>query len=301
MLSKDIDLLANKKYHVIASSSAENKTKGVAIVLKRSLKYDLLGTWKDNIGRAVLAKVEISGRKIALWSIYAPNTYDRQFYPILLDKMLVHDDFTLLVGGDFNATWNNSMDKTGTSESSDQRASSSAMRSWANSLGLLDLWRAMNPLVKAYTFLSHRHRTSSRIDYIFTSPQLIKNVSKVSIIPIALSDHRGVLSSFALCSVPKRATRWRFNNTLLENKDFRDQFMEKLKEFLDFNVGSVDDNRILWEAVKGFIRSNVTLFSSNLRKAQAAKLQELENRFACLDSALSASYSEDLATQHDLT
>ena len=70
----------------------------------------------------------------------------------LLEEMLFHDDFTLLVGGDFNATWNNSMDKTGTSESNDQRASSSAMRSWANSLGLLDLWRSMNPLTKAYTF-----------------------------------------------------------------------------------------------------------------------------------------------------
>merc|ERR1711984_4864 len=111
------------------------------------------------------------------------------------------------------------------------------------------------------------------------------------------SDHRGVFSSFAICSIPKRAPRWRFNTTLLENKDFREQFTENLKEFLEFNVGSVDDNRILWDAVKGFIRGNVTLFSSNLRKAQTAKLQELELRLASLDSGLSASSTEDLATE----
>ena len=62
----------------------------------------------------------------------------------------------------------------------------------------------------------------------------------------------------------------------------------------------MEDSRILWDAVKGFIRSNTTLFASNLRKAEAAKLENLENTFSCLDAALSAGYSEDLAVQHDL-
>ena len=81
MIPADISRLANKYYRVIASSSVESKTKGVAIVVKRSLKFDMIGTWGDNAGRAAMAKVVISGRKIALWSIYAPNTFDRQFYP----------------------------------------------------------------------------------------------------------------------------------------------------------------------------------------------------------------------------
>ena len=92
LLSKDINSLANKYYTVLASSLADIKTKGVAIMVKRSLKYNMLGSWQDDAGRAVMAKIEISGKKIALWSIYAPNTHDKNFYPILLDKMLAHDD-----------------------------------------------------------------------------------------------------------------------------------------------------------------------------------------------------------------
>ena len=120
MTAADISRLANNYYRVIAFSSAETKTKGVAIVVKRSFRFELIGTWGDNAGRAAMVKMVVSGRKIALWSIYAPNTFDSQFYPTLLEEMLIHDDFSLLVGGDFNATWNNSMDKSGTSESYDQ-------------------------------------------------------------------------------------------------------------------------------------------------------------------------------------
>ncbi len=50
---------------------------------------------------------------------------------------------------------------------------------------------------KDFTFFSNRHKTFSRIDYIFLSPSLISSNSSISILPILLSDHSAVL-----CSVP---------------------------------------------------------------------------------------------------
>lgn len=80
LLSRDSGRMANRFYHTIASSSAESKSKGVAIVCKRSLKIKMLDVWADAAGRIVVAKVELYGRKaIAIVSASAPNNLTRSF------------------------------------------------------------------------------------------------------------------------------------------------------------------------------------------------------------------------------
>lgn len=61
-------------------------------------------------------------------------------------------------------------------------------------------------------------------------------------------------------------------------------------------MGSVSDHRILWDSVKGFIRSNAILFASNQGKARSLRLQKLEDDLARIDTALSANFSEHLYT-----
>lgn len=139
LLSGDIKYFADKHYYTLASSSACSKTKGVAIVARRLLKIKILGTWGDTAGRLAVVRAEVSGRKIAFLSIYAPNSYDRHFYAMLTDKMLKLSEYSFLAGADFNAVWNATVDRSGSSETNDQKSASAAMRAWSNSLGLIDL------------------------------------------------------------------------------------------------------------------------------------------------------------------
>lgn len=80
LISKDSGHMANRFYHTIASSSAESKSKGVAIVCKRNLKIKVLDVWADTTGRMTIAKVELYGRKVAVISAYAPNIFDKTFF-----------------------------------------------------------------------------------------------------------------------------------------------------------------------------------------------------------------------------
>ena len=89
----------------------------------------------------------------------------------------------------------------------------------------------------------------------------IIKIDNALLLPIALSDHKGILCQATLSPITKRTARWRFYNTLLGNEHYRSQFLTQLNEFLEFNIGSVEDPRVLWDAVKGFIRSNAILFS----------------------------------------
>ena len=87
---------------------------------------------------------------------------------------------------------------------------------------------------------------------------------------------------------------------MLKNDDYKSQFLSQLKEFLDFNLGSVDDSSILWDAVKGFIRSNTIRFASNLRKDRAAKLQALEADLARIDLILQNNYCQQVELQREI-
>lgn len=300
LLSNDSKRLANKFYHVIASSSFQTKTRGVAVVVKRCLPIKVLAVETDTEGRLVIVKSELHGRKLAIASVYAPNKFDKFFYDSLTTSMLQLTGYSLVVGADMNAVWDTAVDRSHSTSTSEQEQASAALRGWADSIALVDVWRSLNPWVKDYSFFSHRHKTFSRIDFLFASPNLFQRIDASVLLPIALSDHKAVFSRVTLKSLTKRATRWRFNSSLLKNEAFRDQFLSCLDEFLSFNVGSVDDPRVLWETVKCFIRSNVTLFSSTMRKAKSARLQALELEFSRLDNLLQNNYSLDTETKRDL-
>ncbi len=101
-----------------------------------------------------------------------------------------------MVGGDFNAVINPALDKSQSDTTANP--SSKLLNKFITELNLIDLWRIQNTKAKDFTFFSNRHKTFSRIDYIFLSPSLISSNSSISILPILLSDHSAVVqcSSF---------------------------------------------------------------------------------------------------------
>uniref|UniRef100_A0A674MSZ3 Endonuclease/exonuclease/phosphatase domain-containing protein n=1 Tax=Takifugu rubripes TaxID=31033 RepID=A0A674MSZ3_TAKRU len=247
LLKADMGRFADRFFHTIAFSSAGTKTKGVAIVVRRSLPVKIATSWADESGRVAIAQIEVHSRKIALISLYAPDDFRKDFYNLITTKMRELTDYSFIVGADFNAVWDPVSDRSSATSSGGQSMATNALKSWANNL-----------------------------DYLFASPQLFQPVNTATLLPIALSDHKGVF-----CSYTK-------------------QFVSGLKEFLNFNVGSVEDPSILWDAIKGFIRSNAILFSSNARKSRSLHLQNLEREFTRLESILQSNFTEQVALQHTI-
>lgn len=116
LVKKDINRISNRYYRVIASSSAVNKSKGVAILCQRNLRFRLLDSWADNKGRVSVSKVQIEKRDIAFVSIYAPNIFEKTFYAQITKTLLELSDFKLIIGADFNAVIDCSLDRSSHSE-----------------------------------------------------------------------------------------------------------------------------------------------------------------------------------------
>uniref|UniRef100_A0A671U7D5 exodeoxyribonuclease III n=1 Tax=Sparus aurata TaxID=8175 RepID=A0A671U7D5_SPAAU len=163
LLCKDAGRLANRIYHPIATSSAATKSKGVMVLCKRKLKFDVIGSWVDDAGRIAIAKIRMDGKNIALISAYAPNVFDVAFYELLTKSLLDLTGFHVVLGADFNAVWDSSMDRTGGIESRDQRLASEALRQWATDTGMVDIWRMLNPSLKDFSFYSGRHSNEASV------------------------------------------------------------------------------------------------------------------------------------------
>ncbi len=205
----DVARFQNKYYKLAAFSSAQNKTKGVLILVNRKLNLTIEHLGSDEKGKFVFIRCKIYNNRLALVSIYGPNETDSAFLTQISKTLLEEIDCPLVVGGDFNAVINPALDKSQSDTTANP--SSKLLNKFITELNLIDLWRIQNTKAKDFTFFSNRHKTFSRIDYIFLSSSLISSNSSISILPILLSDHSAVLCSVPLSDVKTKSPRWRFN------------------------------------------------------------------------------------------
>lgn len=190
------------------------------------------------------------------------------------------------------------MDKSGDSESRNRPLASEALRQWASDTSMFDICRMVNPSLKDFSFYSGRPKSFLRLDFIFASNDLFQNIQDSHYVPVTWSDHKLLFYSVSIRPFTTRATRWRFNSSLLCDDAFKTQFETNLSKFLEFNVGSVSDPRILWEAIKGSVRSNTTLNASLPKRQRAAKLEALE--YATFDAILQHNFNPNTALQKEL-
>lgn len=162
IMRQDINRLENTCFKVVAYSSAENKTKGVAILVRKNLKYHFLGWGNDSEWRTAFANMVISGVKIAFIATYAPNIFEKKHFSFLSHALYKLSDFQILLRGDMNTTLDPSKDKS--SRTSALTPANTYFRTLTSDFALTDVWRLHNPDRREYTFYSVRHHSFSRID-----------------------------------------------------------------------------------------------------------------------------------------
>ena len=118
----------------------------------------------------------------------------------------------------------------------------------------------------------------SRIDFFLVSRAVSVNVKRAEIRCSVAPDHKSIFLGIELKSDLKRGPgTWKFNNTLLDDKNYVDlilypQILEKYKD--------VENKQLLWELNKMKIRSKSISYSKSkrceLRKREVAIQNELE-------------------------
>ncbi len=119
----------------------------------------------DEEGRYVLVKGKLENEPVTLVNVYAPPESSKHFFKSLFNIIATEMEGILICGGDFNIVMNHSLDTT--SLKGNKKQISKFVKLSLEEMGMIDIWRSLNPLGKDFTHYSATHNVHSRIDYFF--------------------------------------------------------------------------------------------------------------------------------------
>ena len=206
----------------IVMSSGDNLSRGVAILFRPHLDFDITADSTDNEGRIVSCTITIDDETLQLINVYAPNndTARKTLFTSLESFFSSHN---IILGGDFNCVMNAQLDKRG-GDPLPRPYATAKLKQILTRYNLTDVWRFQHPTMQAFTW-SGKHPTTNapiltRIDKFYISYDLTKNTTKSDIKPFPHSDHDLILLTLDLSQIKRGPGYWHFNNTLLQNALF---------------------------------------------------------------------------------
>jgi len=139
---------------------------------------------------------------------------------------------------------------------------------------LIDIQRARYPNLNTYSYLSKALNVKSRLDFILITKNLSKHVKNTGIKASIAPGHKIV---HLWLSWPNNSPRgpgfWKFNNTLLKDKNYTAEICELIPQIRE-KYKSLKDKRLAWELIKMEIRDHTVSVAK--RKARDAFKRESE-------------------------
>ncbi|OCT86463.1 hypothetical protein XELAEV_18020146mg [Xenopus laevis] len=244
----------SKYYPQIYLANSTTKTKGVAILIAKQVKFQLMQKYVDPDGRFIILKGHLQNHLTTLASVYAPNNSKQKFFRIFFKKLSEISEGRVIVGGDFNTTMNNNLDRSrdilGKLTTSSGDRDTGHLFNHLKEEALVDIWREKHPIDRDYTYYSSVHATYSRIDFIFTKPPLLHYIHTVKIHDITWSDHGMVEALFKSWDKIRGGGSWRLNDSLLLDGDICMEITNSIKEFFHNNTPADTSLAIRWDAHK---------------------------------------------------
>lgn len=153
---------------------------------------------------------------------------------------------------------------------------------------------------------SHVHHTYSRMYYSFIDNQLLPTARACNYQIIVISDHAPVVLSLMLHGFPQIKRHWRFNSTLLTDKDFV-KFMEEQITFFCINTFPETSSLIVWDTFRTYIRGQIISYSVNMKKQVNKKrldiikhIKEIDRQYAQTKDPKVHKKRVELQTEFDL-
>ena len=261
----------------VFSAYGSRTSVGVSLLVGRSLDADVDIVFAGDGGRLVVADVAVKSFKFRLVAVYAPNivvervSFFRRLAPFLDDTK------RLVLMGDWNAILNPKIDKVGRGASRAGRCESSLV-GFVTRHGLVDRFRLDHPGREMWTWLdsSPSAKVGSYLDRVLVRRADIDFVSCPTFHLIAWTDHKLVRVSLRLANRPSLAGYWKFNTSLLEIRDFRDQLESLIQRAL---VGVVTGNR-WWGSLKHRIRDFATKYGRQLNLDRTKEAKSIDDRLS---------------------
>jgi hypothetical protein len=192
----------------------------------------------------------------------------------------------LIIGGDWNIVLDPSIDKKGGSLVEKFPKYREKLKDLLEAYDLIDCWRLYHPNKRQYTWRQTNPRVFCRLDMIFISTNLLNLINKCYIDLGHKSDHSSVKVDFKLSNFKRGKGIWKFNNSLLHDKNYITLIKTTIKDELEaFN--NMNDKGFGWDYIKMRIRSDTMMYTGTKNKLQKIHIDTLEKRLITLEQLFS--------------
>ena len=281
-------------YRMAVHSGFTSGSRGVGILLKKSLPLMVDQIQTDKQGRYAILTGSWEGTVLNLLSIYIPPRLHGPLFADLGTLLLNLPLGTLIAGGDYNAIIDVKRDRWPTGPPVTAKR---PLVEFIEAMGLQDLWRTHNPTTHQYTFQSGAHGSMSRIDHILVNTHHSHEFADVHIKARGISDHSPVWA--ILRHRQQLATRHIvISPWYLQIPRVREKITEATTLYFGENENSVESAITLWEAYKAVLKGQTVSFIAGHNKEKRAKLNELEEELLSLER--SAVESTETGNMHQV-
>lgn len=262
-------------------ANAEDKTRGVAILISKSCRFTLQQVLQDPEGRYILVKGSIEGRLFSLVSYYAPNAGQLKFFSNLfktLDPLL---EGSIIFGRDSNVAFDQGLDRSKPPRAQTIRPTrtSSKIAKLIYSQGLTDIWRDLNPTKKDYTHFSHAHQSYARLDHLLVSNSLIPSAQKAQITDTVWSNHSLLSVTINNLAPQTKPAFWRLPETIISDPIRKVEIEKAISDYFTLNDTADVSAETLWAAHKATIRGKLIQISSQIKREHRVDIDNLEKTF----------------------
>ena len=283
-------------------SSFSTQKRGVAIFFNNNFEFKIHSRFNDTNGNLLLLDIEIDEHRITLVTIYGPNKDDPGFYEFLKNKIIEMGNKDIIINGDWNILLDPQIDGINYKNINNPNARLKVLQIMTE-LNLYDVWRDENLEKKIYTWkkkLSPGIYQMGRLDFMLVSESLLNFTRDEDVVPGFRSDHSATTLSLNFHKIQKNKTFWKFNNSLLKNKDYVNEIknvilkikrqyavtpynLDKIELIENENFQVTLNPQLFFEILLLEIRSKTVAFSSALNKKDKDKVKLLEEEIAHLD------------------
>jgi exonuclease III len=187
--------------------SSKTSSRGVGILISRKIDYRILDCKKDvNEQNFLLLKLEIEKNTLVAGAVYGPNLDNEiNFYDNLADSLRELNCPSIIIGGDWNATWSTEDVTTNIDvhrmRDIPSKRRSEKLREICTNYSLTDPYRIFYPSKKEYTYVPsiEANVNRSRLDFFIVSDDLMNQCNNCTISPSLncnLFDHKCVSLQF---------------------------------------------------------------------------------------------------------
>jgi exonuclease III len=211
-------------------NSTKNK-RGVAILIKNSIQYEILEQKNSDCENILLLKVKIKNSEIILICIYGPNGSDMEFFNTINEYLLGCNNVPVLMGGDWNCTGSCDIGAENIDCLNMARppniTNSRRLSVIREDFDLSDPYRYLYPDAAEFTYIPRAagKKNRSRLDFFLVSDSLLDNINECKIsdyLQNKLFDHKAVTLYLNKKSEPDTGTS---NRPTISNKELNDELL----------------------------------------------------------------------------